>query len=96
VLTQRIKKSLKGLKLLVVDEMTVSGETLKLVSKYLKTKKPKQVKYAVLYRQPWSNFSPIIAGKKLPLGPCTRGKNYAITSATRARNNIFYGSQFST
>jgi len=45
--------------------MTVSGETLKLVSKYLKTKKPKQVKYAVLYRQPWSKFFPDYCGKKI-------------------------------
>ncbi|KKR35537.1 MAG: Phosphoribosyltransferase [Candidatus Magasanikbacteria bacterium GW2011_GWA2_40_10] len=69
VLSQRIKRSLKGLKILVVDEMTVSGETLKLVSKYLQTKHPRQVKYAVLYRQPWSQFKPDYFGRKITFWP---------------------------
>ncbi len=69
VLSQRIKRSLKGLKILVVDEMTVSGETLKLVSKYLKTKHPRQVKYAVLYQQPWSKFKPDYCGRKISVWP---------------------------
>lgn len=68
-LSQRIKKSLKGFKILVVDEMTVSGETLKLVSEYLKTKKPKDVRYAVLYRQPWSKFKPNYFGKQIKFWP---------------------------
>lgn len=69
VLSQRIKRSLKGLKILVVDEMTVSGETLKLVSKYLKTKHPRQVKYAVLYQQPWSLFKPDYCGRRITAWP---------------------------
>lgn len=72
VLTQRIKRSLKGHRLLVVDEMTVSGATLELVSGYLKTKKPLSVKYAVLFKQPWSHFKPDYYGKVLtdwPLYP---------------------------
>ncbi len=69
VLSQRIKRSLKGLKILVVDEMTVSGETLKLVSKYLKTKHPRQVKYAVLYQQPWSEFKPDYCGRRITSWP---------------------------
>ena len=69
VLSQRIKRSLKGLKILVVDEMTVSGETLKLVSKYLKTKHPRQVKFAVLYQQPWSQFKPDYFGRKITSWP---------------------------
>ncbi|HSR89069.1 MAG TPA: phosphoribosyltransferase family protein [Candidatus Udaeobacter sp.] len=69
VLSQRIKRSLKGLKVLVVDEMTVSGETLKLVSKYLQTKNPRQVKYAVLYQQPWSQFKPDYRGRIITSWP---------------------------
>lgn len=69
VLTQRIKRSLKGLKILVVDEMTVSGETLKLVSSYLKTKKPKDVRFAVLYKQPWTQFKPDYFGKEISYWP---------------------------
>jgi hypoxanthine phosphoribosyltransferase len=78
ILSQRIKRSLKGHKILVVDEMTVSGETLKLVSKYLKTKHPKQVKFAVLYKQPWSQFKPHYYGKlltKWPLYPWKELRN---------------------
>src|SRR3989344_4720127 len=69
VLSQRIKRSLKGLKILVVDEMTVSGETLKLVSKYLKTKHPRQVKFAVLYQQPWSQFKPDYCARTITTWP---------------------------
>lgn len=69
VLSQRVKRSLKGLKILVVDEMVVSGETLKLVSKYLKTKHPRQVKYAVLYKQPWSQFKPDYFSRKITAWP---------------------------
>ncbi len=78
VLSQRIKRSLKGLKILVVDEMTVSGETLKLVAEYLKTKKPKQVRYAVLYKQPWTQFKPDYYGQLIrqwPLYPWKELKN---------------------
>ena len=80
VLSQRIKRSLKGLKVLVVDEMTVSGETLKLVSKYLKTKHPRQVKFAVLYQQPWSQFKPDYCGRKISAWPLYPWKEF--------RNNI--------
>lgn len=81
VLSQRIKRTLKGHKILVVDEMTVSGETLKLVSKYLKTKHPKQVKYAVLYKQPWSTFKPDYFGRLIrqwPLYPWKELRNNVI------------------
>ncbi len=69
ILSQRIKRSLKDLKILVVDEMTVSGETLKLVSKYLATKHPRQIKYAVLYQQPWSQFKPDYYGRRITAWP---------------------------
>lgn len=80
VLSQRIKRTLKGLKILVVDEMTVSGETLKLVSEYLKTKHPKEVRYAVLYRQPWSQFQPDYYGKLI--------KEWPLYPWKELRNNI--------
>lgn len=69
VLSQRIKRSLKGHRILVVDEMTVSGETLKLVSSYLKTKQPKEVRFAVLYKQPWTQFKPDYFGRLLRVWP---------------------------
>lgn len=78
ILTQRIKRSLKGRRLLVVDEMTVSGATLQLVSQYLKTKKPRAVKYAVLFKQPWSHFKPDYYGRVLrqwPLYPWKELRN---------------------
>lgn len=38
--------------------MVVSGQTLSLVSDYMKIKGHAQVKYAVLFRQTWSEFNP--------------------------------------
>ena len=78
ILTQRIKRTLKGLKILVVDEMTVSGETLKLVSNYLKTKHPQDVRFAVLYKQPWTQFQPDYYGRLIrqwPLYPWKELRN---------------------
>ncbi len=80
ILTQRIKRNIKGLKILVVDEMTVSGETLKLVSNYLKTKQPKEVRYAVLYKQPWTQFKPDYYGKLI--------KEWPLYPWKELRNNI--------
>jgi hypoxanthine phosphoribosyltransferase len=42
----------------VVDEMVVSGATLKVVRDYLEMKNPHDVRYSVLYRQPWAQFDP--------------------------------------
>lgn len=68
-ISQEISKDVEGLKVLVVDEMVVSGETLKLVSSYLGMKNPAEAKYAVLYKQPWSQFQPDYCGEEVRAWP---------------------------
>lgn len=68
-ISQEISKDVEGLKVLVIDEMVVSGETLKLVSSYLGMKNPAVAKYAVLYKQPWSQFEPDYFGEEVRAWP---------------------------
>jgi len=76
-ISQELSKDIEGLKVLVVDEMVVSGSTLKVVSSYLGMKSPREVKYAVLYKQPWTEFHPDYFGddvKQWPIFPWKRLK----------------------
>jgi len=68
-ISQELSRDIEGLKVLVVDEMVVSGETLKLVSQYLGMKHPGEVKYAVLYKQPWTQFQPDYCGEEVRAWP---------------------------
>ena len=65
VITQELSKDVSGLKVLVVDEMVVSGSTLKLVKAYMDIKNPAEVKYCVLYKQPWAEFKPDYFGREI-------------------------------
>jgi len=69
VISQELSKDVQGLRVLVVDEMVVSGQTLKLVSAYLAIKDPAEVKYAVLYKQPWAEFVPNYYGQEIRQWP---------------------------
>lgn len=76
-ISQELSKDVEGLKVLVVDEMVVSGSTLKVVSGYLDMKSPAEVKYTVLYKQPWAEFQPDYFGKEIrqwPIFPWKRLK----------------------
>lgn len=78
VITQELTKDVQGLKVLVVDEMVVSGSTLKLVKSYMEIKNPKEVHYAVLYKQPWAEFQPDYFGREItewPLYPWKELRN---------------------
>ena len=68
-ISQELSRDIEGLRVLVVDEMVVSGETLKLVSQYLAMKHPGEVKYAVLYKQPWTQFQPHYCGEEVRAWP---------------------------
>lgn len=77
-ITQELTKDIRGLKVLVVDEMVVSGSTLKLVKSYMDIKGPAEVKYCVLYRQPWAEFTPDYFGREInewPLYPWKELRN---------------------
>lgn len=78
IITQELSRDISGLKVLVVDEMVVSGSTLKLVDAYMIIKNPKEVRYAVLYKQPWSEFIPNYFGQEIkewPLYPWKELRN---------------------
>jgi hypothetical protein len=68
-ITQELTKDIAGLKVLVVDEMCVSGSTLKLVRDYMQFKNPAEARYAVLYKQPWSEFDPDYSGRTIQEWP---------------------------
>ncbi|OGH87985.1 MAG: hypothetical protein A3J93_02305 [Candidatus Magasanikbacteria bacterium RIFOXYC2_FULL_42_28] len=69
VITQELTKDVRGLKILVVDEMAVSGSTLKMMKSYMDMKQPQEVRYAVLYKQPWSEFTPDYSGREIEAWP---------------------------
>ncbi|OGH90700.1 MAG: hypothetical protein A2479_00650 [Candidatus Magasanikbacteria bacterium RIFOXYC2_FULL_39_8] len=91
MITQELTKDISGLKVLVVDEMAVSGSTLKLVSAYMDIKNPAEVRYAVLYKQPWAEFHPDYVGREIkewPLYPWKELRNDVIDPRARiARKN---------
>ncbi len=58
VITQEISGSVKGKKVLVVDDLVDSGKSLKLVLSYIKNEGASKVKTATLYRKPWSVIVP--------------------------------------
>jgi len=77
-ITQELSKDIHGLKVLVVDEMVVSGSTLKLMDMYMHIKNPAEVRYAVLYKQPWAEFTPDYFGREIkewPLYPWKELRN---------------------
>ena len=80
VITQELTKDVQGLKVLVVDEMAVSGSTLKLVKAYMDMKNPQEVRYAVLYKQPWAEFQPNYSGREI--------KEWPLYPWKELRNNI--------
>lgn len=68
-ITQELSVDIEDKKILVVDEMVVSGSTLQMVSEYLDMKHPSEVKYAVLLRQPWTEFDPDYYGVEMKQWP---------------------------
>ncbi len=58
VITQPVSMPVKGKKLLVVDDVTDSGKSLRLVQTHLKGKGATEVKLAVIYYKPWSAVTP--------------------------------------
>jgi hypoxanthine phosphoribosyltransferase len=88
IITQELTKDITGLKVLVVDEMVVSGSTLKLVKAYMDIKGPAEVKYCVLYKQPWAEFTPDYFGreiKKWPLYPWKELKNNVLDPRAKVK-----------
>ncbi len=58
VVTQAMAASIKDERVLVVDDLADSGETLLFISQYLAAQGPKEVKLATLFRKPWTKVTP--------------------------------------
>ncbi len=53
-----LNAQIKGLKVLVVDDVSDSGQSLIAVKKYVEEKGAKEVRIATLHHKPWSQFEP--------------------------------------
>ena len=53
-----LNAQIKGLKVLVVDDVSDSGNSLIVVKKYVEEKGASEVKLATLHHKPWSKFMP--------------------------------------
>ena len=58
VITQPVSVSVKDKKVLVVDDVADTGESLRLVQSYLENQGAKEVKTATIYYKPWSTMVP--------------------------------------
>lgn len=57
-ITQPVSVSVKAKKVLVVDDVTDTGESLKLVNSHLKNQGASEIKIATIYYKPWSIIVP--------------------------------------
>ena len=57
-ITQSVYVPVKDKKVLVVDDVTDTGESLKLVNSHLKTQGASEIKIATIYYKPWSVIVP--------------------------------------
>lgn len=58
VVIQPLASVIKDERVLVVDDLADSGETLLFISQYLCAQGPKDIKMATLFRKPWTKVSP--------------------------------------
>jgi len=58
VITQKIQGDIKGKKVLLADDVSDTGESLKEIKKYLLGLRPTLLSVATLYLKPWSAFTP--------------------------------------
>jgi len=58
IILEEIGKDVSSKRVLVVDDVSDTGESLIKVLEYLKTKKPKEVKTATVYIKPWTKYVP--------------------------------------
>jgi len=58
VITQKIQGSIVGKKVLVVDDVADSGESLIVIREYLLSKRPAEAKIATIFIKPWCKLIP--------------------------------------
>lgn len=54
----KLSVSIRGKRILLVDDLVEYGDTMETVIKHLNIQKPAGIKTAVLYKKPWSKFEP--------------------------------------
>lgn len=63
-ITQRLTSSIKGKKVLLIDDVADSGKSLMAARKYVIGKKPEKLRTATLHYKPWSIIKPDYYVKK--------------------------------
>ena len=58
ILKYGLSQNISGLKILLVDDIVDSGGTLILAEKYLRSKKPDEIRTASIFIKPWSKYTP--------------------------------------
>lgn len=58
ILLQDVNVDMSGLKVLIVDDVVDTGETMSLAVKVISSKKTGEIRTAVLHKKPWSKFKP--------------------------------------
>lgn len=58
VITQKIQSDISGLDVLLVDDVSDTGASLKTIKQYVASKRPKTLSVATLYLKPWSKCLP--------------------------------------
>jgi len=58
IITQSVSVLVKNKKVLVVDDLADTGESLKLVTEHLENQDPSEVRIATIYYKPWSIIIP--------------------------------------
>jgi uncharacterized protein len=58
VITQKIQGKISGKKILVVDDVADSGESLIVIKEYLESKNPSDLKISTIFIKPWCKMFP--------------------------------------
>ncbi len=58
VITQPLNTNVEGLNVLIVDDISDTGTTLKVAYEHVASRRPRQVKTATLLIKPWTSFRP--------------------------------------
>jgi uncharacterized protein len=58
MITQKIQGKISGKKVLVVDDVADSGESMVVIKNYLESKRPMEVRVSTIYIKPWCKMTP--------------------------------------
>ncbi len=58
IITQKIQGNISGKKILVVDDVADSGESLVVIKDYLESKRPADLKISTIFIKPWCKMLP--------------------------------------